>query len=103
MSEAKAPERMLDPICEMVVEVVEARAGGRTVEYDERTYAFCSNGCVEAFTADPVRWAAKADAASTVRTVTGEAVVDEGMRRSYADAYPAIVTQLAPEPAAATV
>ena len=100
MSAPKAPERMLDPICDMVVVVADARAKGRTVEYDGRTYAFCSNGCVKAFNADPITWAAKADAAA-VQTMTGDAVIDEGMRRWYAscrcclsDAYPAIVAQL---------
>ena len=110
MSEAKAPERMLDPICDMVVEVADARATGRTVDYHDRTYAFCSNACVTAFNADPVSWAAKADAASTVQTVADEADVDDGMRRWYAscrcclsDAYPAIVAQLdAERDAAAT-
>ncbi|HEV2249775.1 MAG TPA: YHS domain-containing protein [Candidatus Limnocylindria bacterium] len=110
MSGAQAPDRMLDPICDMVVAVADARARGRTVEYEGRTYAFCSNGCVKAFNADPVTWAAKADAASVVRTVSGEAVIDDGMRRWYAscrcclsDAYPAIVAQLdAERDAAAT-
>ena len=101
MSGAKVLERMLDPICDMVVEVADAAASGRTVEHEGRTYAFCSNGCVRAFKADPVKWAAKADAASVVQTVAGEAVIDDGMRRWYAscrcclsDAYPAIVAQL---------
>src|SRR5438046_10089830 len=99
---------MLDPICDMVVEVADAQAMGRTVEYHDRTYVFCSSACVSSFNADPERWSAKADAASTVRTVTGEAVIDEGMRRWYAscrcclsDAYPAIVAQLDAERAAA--
>jgi YHS domain-containing protein len=93
---------MLDPICDMVVVVADAQARGRTVEYDGRTYAFCSAGCVKAFQADPVKWAAKVDAATTaVQTLTGDPVVDDGMRRWYAscrcclsDAYPAIVAQL---------
>lgn len=101
MSGGKTPEQMLDPICDMIVVVADAAAKGRTVEYQERTYAFCSNGCVKAFSADPAKWSAKADAASVVRTVDGEAVIDDGMRRWYAacrcclsDAYPAIVAQL---------
>ena len=102
MSGAKAPERMLDPICDMIVVVADAHARGRTVEHDGRTYAFCSNACVKAFQADPIKWAAKADAAMVVaKTATGEAVIDDGMRRWYAscrcclsDAYPAIVAQL---------
>jgi P-type Cu+ transporter len=99
---ANAPDRMLDPICDMVVGVADAQARGRTVEHDGRTYAFCSNGCVKAFKADPVKWATKVDATTTaVRTLTGDPVVDDGMRRWYAscrcclsDAYPAIVAQL---------
>ncbi|MDQ6858491.1 MAG: YHS domain-containing protein [Chloroflexota bacterium] len=102
MSGAKAPEQMLDPICDMVVVVAEAQAEGRTVEHEGRTYAFCSDGCVKAFNADPVKWAAKAAAATVVATTpSGEAVIDDGMRRWYAscrcclsDAYPAIVAQL---------
>jgi len=102
VSGTAAPERMLDPICDMVVVGADAQAKGRTVEHDGRTYAFCSNGCVKAFTVDPVKWAAKVDAATmSVQTLTGDPVVDEGMRRWYAscrcclsDAYPAIVAQL---------
>jgi YHS domain-containing protein len=93
---------MLDPICDMVVVVADAQAEGRTVEHEGRRYAFCSSGCVKAFNADPVRWAAKVDASATaVQTLTGDAVIDDGMRRWYAscrcclsDAYPAIVAQL---------
>ena len=92
---------MLDPICDMVVDVADARAKGRTVEHDGRTYAFCSNGCVKAFRADPVRWAAKADAATAAARPGGAAVIDDGMRRWYAscrcclsDAYPEIVAKL---------
>jgi YHS domain-containing protein len=91
---------MLDPICDMVVVVADAQPKGRTVEYDGRTYAFCSNGCVRAFNADPIKWAAKVNAAA-LQTMTGDAVIDDGMRRWYAscrcclsDAYPAIVAQL---------
>lgn len=109
MSE-NAPERMLDPICDMTVVVAGARANGRTVEHDGRTYAFCSAGCVTAFNADPATWAAKADAAVAAAVPAGAAVIDDGMRRWYAscrcclsDAYPAIVAQLDAERDAATV
>ena len=86
----------------MIVVVADAQAKGRTVEYAGRTYAFCSNGCVKAFNADPVTWAAKVDVATTaVQTLSGDPVVDDGMRRWYAscrcclsDAYPAVVAQL---------
>ena len=92
---------MLDPICDMVVEVADARTHGRTVEYRSRTYAFCSDSCVKAFNTDPVKWAAKADAATAVNKPGGDAVLDDGMRRWYAscrcclsDAYPEIVSKL---------
>lgn len=111
VSGAKAPEKMLDPICDMIVVVADAQERGRTVEHEGRTYAFCSGACVKAFKADPVKWAAKVDAAATaVRTLTGDPAIDEGMRRWYescrcclSDAYPAIVAQLdAERDAAAT-
>jgi YHS domain-containing protein len=96
-----APAKMLDPICDMVVVVADARAQGRTVEHEARTYAFCSNGCVKTFNGDPVTWAAKADAASAPRVPAGPVVIDDGMRRWYAscrcclsDAHPEIVAQL---------
>ena len=92
---------MLDPICDMIVVVADAKARGRTVEHEGRTYAFCSNGCVTAFQADPGKWAAKVDAASALQRPAGEAVIDDGMRRWYAscrcclsDAYPEVVVQL---------
>ncbi len=107
MSEA-VPDRMLDPICDMVVSVVEAAAKGRTVEHDGRTYAFCSNGCVKAFRADPVKWAAKADAAVIfpAERDAGPVAIDMGMRRWYEscrccmhDAYPDIVAAIDAEKA----
>ena len=106
---AAAPERMLDPICDMVVVVEEARAKGLTVEHDERTYAFCSPRCVRDFKADPAAWAAKADAAVVpVRAGADAPPIDEGLRRWYAscrccmhDAYPEIVAALDAEKKAA--
>jgi YHS domain-containing protein len=98
---AKAPHQMVDPICDMIVNVADAQAKGRTVEHAGRTYAFCSDGCAKTFGADPVRWAAKVEAASAVHQPAGTAVIDDGMRRWYAscrcclsDAYPEIVVQL---------
>ena len=109
MSES-APERMLDPICDMIVVVAEARANGRTVEHEGRTYAFCSNGCVKAFNADPLKWAAKVNASEAAPVRVGPVVIDDGIRRWYAacrcclsDAHPEVVAQLdAERDAAAT-
>ena len=100
---------MLDPICDMVVVVDDARAKGLTVEHGERTYAFCSARCVRMFSKDPAAWAAKADAA-VVRVDAGAAAptIDEGLRRWYAscrccmhDAYPDVVAALDAERKAA--
>ncbi len=46
---------MKDPICGMEVEAETAAA---TYEYDGRSYAFCSQGCLAKFRADPTRYAA---------------------------------------------
>jgi xanthine dehydrogenase accessory factor len=43
----------IDPVCGMTVDVADARY--RSV-YDERTYYFCSAGCLESFEADPARF-----------------------------------------------
>jgi len=98
---AIVPEKMLDPICDMIVVVADARVNGRAVEYAGRTYAFCSNGCVKAFNADPATWAAKVDASLPARKTGAVPTIDEGIRRWYescrcclSDAYPEIVAQL---------
>jgi putative ABC transport system ATP-binding protein len=41
-----------DPVCEMAVE----RTGTPTIDYDERTYWFCSTHCRDEFAADPQRF-----------------------------------------------
>ena len=43
----------IDPVCGMTVDVADARY--RSV-YDDRTYYFCSAGCLESFEADPARF-----------------------------------------------
>ncbi len=43
----------IDPVCGMTVDVADARY--RTV-FEDRTYYFCSAGCLESFTADPARF-----------------------------------------------
>src|SRR6267142_1296856 len=44
--------KILDPICDMVVDLVEARDQSLTVEYAGREYAFCSPGCKTKFAKD---------------------------------------------------
>ena len=53
---------MLDPICDMVVDVAEARDQGLTLELGEREYAFCSHGCLLTFAKSPRTYIAKVDA-----------------------------------------
>jgi Cu+-exporting ATPase len=104
------PERVLDPVCGMTVEVARAEADGLTVEYDGRTYAFCRPGCLRAFREEPATYAAKAQAAHAISVPVdrGTPVIDEGMRRWYescacclSDAYPDVKAALDAERAAA--
>jgi len=44
---------MLDPVCDMIVDLSEQREQGLTIERPEREYAFCSAGCLEKFARDP--------------------------------------------------
>lgn len=103
------PERVLDPVCGMTVDVAHAEAAGLTAEYEGRTYAFCRAGCKRAFLDEPAEYAAKAEQAHAI-TVPHHAelpVIDEGMRRWYescscclSDAYPEIKAALDAERAA---
>lgn len=43
-----------DPVCQMEVEEDLAAAEGRTVNYRDRTFYFCSSQCREKFVEDPV-------------------------------------------------
>jgi len=98
---ASVPLRMLDPICDMTVNVREAQAKGLTFEFDGRSYAFCSPQCRRQFEKEPARWAAKVEAAAAVTPTVAAVVIDEGLRRWYAscrccmhDAYPDLVATL---------
>ncbi len=104
------PERVLDPVCGMTVDVARAEADGLTLEHDGRTWAFCRSGCLRAFREEPQAYAAKAEAAHaiTVAPAGGLPVIDEGMRRWYescacclSDAYPDVKAALDAERAAA--
>ena len=102
------PERVLDPVCGMTVDVARAEAEGLTTEYEERTYAFCRSGCMRAFAEEPAFYAAKADAAPAVEEpkAKGLPVIDAGMRRWYescscclSEAYPDVKAALDAEQA----
>jgi len=105
------PERVLDPVCGMTVDVSIAEAAGLTVEHEGRTFAFCREGCLRAFREEPAVYAAKADHAHAISVpqAAGVPVIDEGMRRWYescscclSDAYPDIKAALDAERAAKT-
>jgi YHS domain-containing protein len=103
------PERVLDPVCGMTVDVAKAEAEGLTIEHEGRTYAFCRSGCLRAFQEEPATYAAKADQAhaTTVPPAQGLPVIDEGMRLWYescscclSDAFPDVKAALDAERAA---
>ncbi len=112
--------KMLDPICDMIVDLAEARDQGLTMEMGEREYAFCSHGCLVKFSKSPQTYIPKVDAwiggqqrgdhqATPHAHVTEMPVIDNGMREWYAscrcclsDAYPKVVEQLDAERAQST-
>lgn len=57
-----AGPKMLDPVCDMIVDISDARENGLTLEMDDREYAFCSSGCLKTFSKSPTRFKAKVDA-----------------------------------------
>jgi YHS domain-containing protein len=50
---------MLDPVCDMIVDMDEARSAGLTMEIDGREYAFCGDGCLKAFAKNRGRYIPK--------------------------------------------
>ena len=103
------PERVLDPVCGMTVDVAKAETAGLTLEHDGRTYAFCREGCLRAFREEPEVYASEAEKANviTVPLARGLPIIDEGMRRWYencscclSDAFPDIKAALDAERAA---
>ena len=53
---------MLDPICDMVVDLNDARDQGLTMELGDREYGFCSHGCLLKFAKSPRTYVPKVDA-----------------------------------------
>jgi YHS domain-containing protein len=45
-----------DPICGMAVDPAQAKAAGLTLEYEGKTYYFCSDDCKQQFAKDPKRY-----------------------------------------------
>ena len=114
--------KLLDPICDMIVEVAEARDQGLTLEMGEREYAFCSHGCLVTFAKSPQQYIPKIEAWVAAQTHGAPAqhtashahadelpTIDAGMRAWYSscrcclsDAYPKVVEALDAEKASAT-
>lgn len=55
-------KEILDPVCDMIVNIEEARDAGRTLEMPEREYAFCASGCQAKFAKAPTQYIPKVDA-----------------------------------------
>ena len=107
--QAERPEKLIDPVCGMTVDVAKALAGGLLLEHEGRTWAFCREGSKRAFVESPAEYIAQAEMA-VERAASPKAipVIDEGMRRWYescscclSDAFPEITAQLDAERAAA--
>ena len=117
--------KILDPICDMIVDVTEARDQGLSMELDGREYGFCSHGCLVRFAKAPQSYVPKVEAWLASRSQGVDhadgahhaspahadelPVIDEGMRKWYvscrcclSDAYPKVVDQLDAEKAQAS-
>jgi YHS domain-containing protein len=114
--------KIIDPVCDMIVSIDEARDAGLTLEYPNREYAFCSPSCQAEFAKDPKAYIPKVEAwlarrqDETHASVDGhghapkDAVlqIDAGIRAWYescrcclSDAYPKVVEKLDAERATA--
>jgi len=56
------PTTLLDPVCDMIVEVADARDQGLTMEMGDREFAFCAHGCLLKFAESPQTYIPKVDA-----------------------------------------
>jgi len=54
--------KIIDPICDMIVDLGEARDAGLALEYGDREYGFCGAGCQTTFAKDPKRYIPKVEA-----------------------------------------
>jgi YHS domain-containing protein len=104
-------EKILDPICDMIVDVDDAREHGLTLEYPQREYGFCSAACQVKFAKNPSAYATKVEAWIGAQVAAPEVhphaasgetpVIDAGMRAWYSscrcclsDAHPSVVEAL---------
>jgi YHS domain-containing protein len=113
--------KILDPICDMTVDLEEARAEGLVTEYADREYGFCSAGCQVKFAESQTTYVPKVEAwlaTSGDHAHTSQALraqgplplhatsgelpnIDAGLRAWYSscrcclsDAYPRVVEAL---------
>jgi YHS domain-containing protein len=114
--------KILDPVCDMIVDLADARALGLTLEYPDREYGFCSAGCQTKFAKNPAAYVAKVESwlASAAPHASGAEsahphpasaeppTIDAGIRAWYSscrcclsDAYPRVVEILDQERATA--
>ena len=111
--------KILDPICDMIVDLTEARDEGLITEYAGREYGFCSAGCHAKFVEKPTAYVPKVEAWLAASGEHGHAAgatatsddlpnIDAGMRAWYSscrcclsDAYPRVVEALDNERATA--
>ena len=114
--------KIIDPVCDMIVSIDEARDAGLTLEYPDREYAFCAPSCQTKFAKDPKAFIPKVEAWLARRqdeahaSVEGHAhapndalpQIDAGIRAWYescrcclSDAYPKVVDVLDAERATA--
>jgi YHS domain-containing protein len=114
-----ATGNILDPICDMVVSLDEARGDGLTVVHAGREYGFCSAGCRRKFSESSSTYVAKVDAwLAKASAPAGHPhspdlvapAIDAGIRAWYdscrcclSDAHPQLVEVLDRERAAAAV
>ena len=111
--------KILDPICDMIVDLAEARDEGLVTKHAGREYGFCSAGCQVKFAKSPTDYVPKIEAwlatrgdhahAGEAPATSGELPhIDAGMRAWYSscrcclsDAYPRVVEALDNERATA--
>lgn len=111
--------KMIDPVCDMIVEIEDARDQGLSLERPEREYAFCAQGCLLRFVKAPEGYIAKVDTwlaaeasgehAHAHAHASDTPAIDAGMREWYkscrcclSDAYPEVVKVLDAEKVTAT-
>ncbi len=109
--------KMLDPVCDMIVDLEEARDQGLRLELPDREYVFCAQGCLVKFAKSPETFKPRVDAWLGAQARSEHAhgathadeppEIDAGMREWYKacrccmhDAYPQVVEQLDAERAA---